>query len=166
MNKNSHGADQDLLPYQTARLQDLLTEIQQCCQSRTVYQSRRFHLPQAQINCLLILARQPYLTVTHLAQRLEAAKSRASKLVDELAEAGLVRRSEDPNDGRVKLVGLTPAGKDKTGEIEQFLAEIHQEILKRLPPDQRRDLLSHMEVLRQSMEAVKEMLSRQASEET
>jgi DNA-binding MarR family transcriptional regulator len=58
----------------------------------------------------------------------------------------------------MKLISLTPAGEKKSSDINQFHTEIHQKILLQLSMDERKQVLSQLELLRSSMEAVKEQL--------
>jgi len=145
----------DLLKYQSHRLQDLMREILQCCQERMLFESRKFGLPQAELKCLMLFGTERYLTVKGIAQKMEVAKSRVTKIMEGLAPKGLIQSTEDPNDGRVKLLSLTPAGQRKLKEIDAFLKEIHQKILDQLESEQRKTVLSSLELLRSSMEAVK-----------
>ena len=132
-----------------------MREILQCCQERMLFESRKFGLPQAELKCLMLFGTERYLTVKGIAQKMEVAKSRVTKIMDGLAQKGLIRSTEDPNDGRVKLLSLTPAGQRKLKEIDAFLKEIHQKILDQLESEQRKTVLSSLELLRSSMEAVK-----------
>ena len=145
----------DLLKYQSHRLQDLMREILQCCQERMLFESRKFGLPQAELKCLMLFGTERYLTVKGIAKKMEVAKSRVTKIMEGLAPKGLIQSTEDPNDGRVKLLSLTPAGQRKLKEIDAFLKEIHQKILDQLESEQRKTVLSSLELLRSSMEAVK-----------
>ena len=155
MNNINPKTTDDLLLYQSQRLQALVREILQCCQYRMLYESEKFGLPQAELKCLMLFDVEKYLTVKGIAQRMEVAKSRVTKIIDGLMGKFLVQRIEDPNDGRIRLISLTPAGKKKVGEIRTFLAEIHQKILHHLDSEQRKTVLSALESLRSSMEAVK-----------
>ncbi len=145
----------DLLAYQSQRLQGLMREILQCCQERMLFESHKFGLPQAELKCLMLFGMERYLTVKGIAQKMEVAKSRVTKIIDGLSKKRLIQSTEDPNDGRVKLLSLTPAGHKKSKEIDAFLREIHQKILDQLDSEQRKVLLSSLELLRSSMEAVK-----------
>lgn len=148
----------ELLGYQSQRLRDLMHEILQCCQERMLFESYKFGLPQAELKCLLLFDLERYLTVKGISQKMEVAKSRVTKIVEGLGEKSLVQSTEDPNDGRVKLISLTPAGQKKLKEIDFFIREIHQKILGQIDSDQRTSILSSLELLRSSMEAVKAQL--------
>jgi DNA-binding MarR family transcriptional regulator len=71
-----------------------------------------------------------------------------------------VQRSADPNDARVKLISLTPAGQRKVREIEEFMFDLHQQLLGQIDPDQRASVIAALETLRSSMEAVKAQFSK------
>lgn len=148
----------DLLAYQSRRLRDLMHEILQCCQERMLFESYKFGLPQAELKCVLLFDLERYLTVKGIAQKMEVAKSRVTKIVEGLTKKCLVQSTEDPNDGRVKLINLTPAGQKKLKEIDIFVREIHQKILYQIESEQRKAILSSLELLRSSMEAVKAQL--------
>ncbi|HEV3402574.1 MAG TPA: helix-turn-helix domain-containing protein [Acidimicrobiales bacterium] len=51
------------------------------------------------------------LRMQELAARTVLSRTRVSRLVDEMAAAGLVRREPDPDDGRAAFAVLTPAGR-------------------------------------------------------
>ncbi|MDH7499822.1 MAG: MarR family winged helix-turn-helix transcriptional regulator [candidate division NC10 bacterium] len=149
-----------LLIYQAQKLQDLIRQIVECCEDRKLYETQRFGLPYAEIRCLVLFQGERYLTVKGIAQKLEVAKSRVTKIVDGLIERGLVKRMGDPKDARFKLVSLTPEGLRKSEEIESFHRHLHYQILAQLDPAERRELLSHLDSLRAAMEAVKTELMK------
>ena len=158
MNEIAIKTNQDLLNYQALRLQELMNEMVQCCDDRKMYESERFHVPYAELKCLTLFNGQRYLTVKDLARKLDVAKSRITKIVDGLVQKGLVERIEDPKDARVKLIGLTPAGRKASREFDAFHNEIHRGILLQISSDERKSVLSRLEMLRSAMEAVKEQL--------
>jgi DNA-binding MarR family transcriptional regulator len=158
MNYSRARTPDNLLTYQSQRLEALMHEILQCCQERMLFESRKFGLPQAELKCLMLFDMERYLTVKGIAQKMEVAKSRVTKIMDGLTKKRLIQSTEDPNDGRVKLLSLTPAGQEKLKEIGTFTREIHQKILHQIDSEQRRNILSSLELLRSSMEAVKAQL--------
>ena len=148
-------ADEDLVGYQISRLQGLINEIVHCCEDKRLYESQRFGLPYAELRCLMLFEGERYLTVKGIAQRLEVAKSRVTKLISGLAEKGLIETIEDPRDARIKLINLTPAGRARSEQIADFHREIHAKILKNIGADERLNTLSYLELLRSAMEAAK-----------
>ena len=158
MNKKSAKINEELLRYQAERLQDLINEMLQCCDDRKLYESQRFNLPYAELKCLMLFKGERYLTVKGIAQKLDVAKSRVTKIVNGLIEKGLVEQIDDPKDARIRLISLTRAGQKKSEEIEAFQSGLYREILLHLNNDERKDMLSYLELLRSAMEAVKEQL--------
>jgi len=57
---NKDGHHNTLTRYQANRLQDLITEIVDCCQEKTIYQARKFNLTQAELKCLLLFKEGRY----------------------------------------------------------------------------------------------------------
>jgi len=158
MNDKAFAFNEDLLTYQAHRLQSLIAEMLKCCEDRKVYESGKFALPNAELKCLLLFDGQRYLTVTDIAQKLEVAKSRVTKLVNGLKEKQLVAEINDPKDARIKLISLTPAGHTRSDEIAAFQRELYRTILLQVDADERNHVLSNLEILRSAMEAVKEDL--------
>jgi DNA-binding MarR family transcriptional regulator len=130
----------------------------QCCEDRKLYQSQKFNLPYSELKCLMLFNGERYLTVKGIAQRLDVAKSRVTKIIDGLINRGLVKRFGDPNDGRIKLISLTSTGEEKSKIIDAFQKEIHKKILLHLSGDERKSVLSNLGLLRSAMESVKEQL--------
>jgi DNA-binding MarR family transcriptional regulator len=158
MNEKTFAIKEDLLTYQAHRLQELIVEMLKCCEDRKVYESGKFALPHAELKCLLLFDGQRYLTVKDIAQKLEVAKSRVTKLVNGLKEKRLVEEIDDPKDARIKLISLTPAGHTRFNEIAAFQRELYRTILLQVDVDERKHVLSNLELLRSAMEAVKEDL--------
>lgn len=143
---------------QLRQFQELIAKLYQCCQERMLYQSERFQLPDAELRCLLLFAEERYLTAKGIAQKMNVVKSRVSKIVDGLIGKGLVQRLKDPGDSRVNLLSLTASGQKKISDVNAFLEEVHHSVLEQMAPDQRKTLLTNLELLKGSMEAVKEMM--------
>jgi DNA-binding MarR family transcriptional regulator len=120
-----------------------------------IFESDKFGLLQAELKCLMLFDEERYLTVKGISQKMEIAKSRVTKIIDGLVHKELVERTDDPKDGRVTLISLTPKGKDKSRELALFLQNAHQKVLLQMRPDERKHVLSSLELLRSSMELVK-----------
>lgn len=92
--------------------------------------SEALGLSWARVLALRRLSAQP-LTLRALAAQLISDPPYVTIIVDDLEERGLVRRRPHPEDGRAKLVSLTPAGRAAVAQAEQILYE---------PPAALRDL--------------------------
>ena len=75
-----------------------------------------------------------------------------------LIKKNLIQRTRDPEDSRVQLLSLTPGGQRKITEINSFMEEVYGQVLSQMAPDQRQAMLTNLDILKASMEAVKEMM--------
>ena len=89
---------------------------------------------------------------------MNVVKSRVSKIIDGLIKKGLIQSIKDPEDSRVSLLSLTSRGQEKLNEINQFLKELHRQVLTQMASDQRQAMLTNLDLLKASMEAVKELM--------
>jgi DNA-binding MarR family transcriptional regulator len=158
MNDLNPNGSAEISAYQLQQFQDLITRLFQCCQERMQYQSEKFDLPDAELRCLLLFGNERYLTSTGIAQKMNLVKSRISKIVDGLLKKDLIQRIKDPEDSRISLLSLTPGGQKKLDEIKSFLEQTHHQVLRQMAPEQRKTLLINLDLLKASMEAVKEMM--------
>ncbi|MDQ1130771.1 MarR family winged helix-turn-helix transcriptional regulator [Microbacterium sp. SORGH_AS_0888] len=62
---------------------------------------------------LIVIARQGPLTQSVLAERIAADKGLVSRQVTELEGLGMIARTADPTDGRVRLIEITEYGRDR-----------------------------------------------------
>jgi DNA-binding MarR family transcriptional regulator len=158
MNYLMKNAPSEIPKHQVAQFQQLITKLYQCCQDRMRYQSERFKLPDAELRCLLLFGEEKYLTPKGIAAKMNLAKSRISKLISGLNKKGFVQKIADPEDSRTTLLRLTSQGQKKLNEINDFLNETHQEVLRHMEPEQRHTMMTNLELLKASMESIKELM--------
>ncbi len=161
MNEISPKNDRKKSPvpaYQVVRLKELITDVVKCCEDRRIYEHSRFGLPYAELRCLMLFDGEHYLTVKSIARRMGVAKSRVTKIVEQLMHKGYLGKIDDPADARVKLIGLTASGRAKVRKVDDFYREIHREVLLSIQEPDRSALLSYLEMLRGAMESVKDRL--------
>ena len=144
--------------YQLDKFQKLIARLFQCCQERMQYQCDRFQLPDAEFRCLVLFQDERYLTAKSIAHKMNVVKSRVSKIIDGLIKKNLIQRIDDPEDSRVKLLSLTPEGQKKINDIKQFMENVYSQVLSQMAPDQRTAMLTNLDILKASMESVKEMM--------
>jgi len=144
--------------YQLDKFQKLIAKLFQCCQERMQYQCDRFQLPDAEFRCLVLFGDERYLTAKNIAPKMNVVKSRVSKIIDGLIKKNLIQCITDPEDSRVKLLSLTSEGQKKINKIKQFTEDLHGQVLSQMAPDQRKAMLTNLDILKASMEAVKEMM--------
>ena len=157
---NDLGTDikSDVTDYQLEQFQELITKLFQCCQERMQYQCDRFQLPDAELRCLSLFGKERYLTAKGIALKMNVVKSRVSKIIDGLIKKKLIYSIKDPEDSRVSLLSLTSTGQEKLNEISVFSNGIHSQVLSQMAPDQRQAMLTNLDLLKASMEAVKELM--------
>ncbi len=157
---NDFGTDikSDVSDYQMEQFQELITKLFQCCQERMQYQCDRFQLPDAELRCLCLFGEERYLTAKGIALKMNVVKSRVSKIIDGLVKKNLIHSIKDPEDSRVSLLSLTSIGQEKLNEINAFSKRIHGRVLSQMAPDQRQAMLTNLDILKASMEAVKELM--------
>ena len=148
----------DISPYQLDKFQEVIAKLFQCCQERMQYQCERFSLPDAELRCLTLFGEERYLTAKSIAHKMNVVKSRVSKIIDGLISKNLIQRVKDPGDSRISLLSLTADGQAKLNDINQFLNDIHSRVLLQMAPDQRQTVLTNLDILKASMEAVKDLM--------
>jgi DNA-binding MarR family transcriptional regulator len=148
----------DVPGYQLKQFQELIMRLFQCCQERMQYQCERFGLPDAEFRCLMLFGEERYLTAKGIGHKMNVVKSRVSKIVDGLIKKKLIQRIKDPEDSRISLLSLSADGQEKVNNINKFLQNIHYQVLLQMAPDQRKAVLTNLDILKASMEAVKEMM--------
>ena len=158
MNNYKDFNNAEISEYQLDKFQELIAKLFQCCQERMQYQCDRFQLPDAEFRCLLLFGDERYLTAKSITHRMNVVKSRVSKIIDGLIRKDLIQRIADPEDSRVKLLSLTSVGQKKINEIKRFMEDVHGHVLSQMAPDQRQTMLTNLDILKASMEAVKEMM--------
>ena len=158
MNNRESDSIDVLLDYQSQKLQDLIEEVVRCCKERTLFLSKKFDIPEAELRCLMLFGEERYLTAKGISQKLDVAKSRVTKIINGLDQKRLVESIDDPKDARIKLIGLTSKGQKKSRELSDFTKDLHQKLLLEFEPEQRKMVISCLEILRASMEAVKNQM--------
>jgi len=154
----NYSNDTEVSAYQLGKFQKLIAKLFQCCQERMQYQCDRFQLPDAEFRCLVLFGDERYLTAKSIAHKMNVVKSRVSKIIDGLIKKNLIQGIADPEDSRVKLLSLTSVGQKKLNEIKQFMQDVHGQVLSQMAPDQRKAVLTNLDILEASMEAVKDMM--------
>jgi DNA-binding MarR family transcriptional regulator len=159
MNKNKTQASSNISASQIEKFHETITKLFQCCQERMQFQSEKFDLPDAELRCLMIFTNERYLTAKSIAHKMNVVKSRITKIIDGLEEKQLVKRMKDPADSRVTLISLTQEGHSKLLQIKAFQDLVYREVLGNMAPDQRKTMITNLELLNISMESLKETMT-------
>jgi DNA-binding MarR family transcriptional regulator len=113
--------------------------------------STGFSMPQ--FFMLMHIHRHQQCGVSDLSGHMEVSPAAASQLADKLVQAGLLERSEDPQDRRARHLALTPKGRQllETGIAERY--RWVDDISERLEPEQRVKVVEAMQILSEAMQA-------------
>lgn len=85
--------------------------------------------------------------ITELAERAGVTKQAISKVVVDLEKRGVVERTQDPKDGRAKIVRLTPSGQAMMMDAFEVVFALDAELAEIVGPermDQVRDILADL----------------------
>ncbi len=91
--------------------------------SRVASLETRNEAPAAQWRTISILRQHGPLRIGDLAALSRVTQPGMTRLVSQLAEAGLLERGADENDSRATVVSVTPAGLDALDEWMQVLSD-------------------------------------------
>ena len=112
-------------------------------------------LTMQQLRAVLLVDLDGPLTGHDLADRLGVSTATTSGLVDRLVERGVVERTDDPDDRRVRRVRLSPAGARVVRDLQEAGRAMSDHLLRQLDPDDLRALV-------QGLAAVRAVVEREA----
>lgn len=117
---------------------------------------RPLGLTGAQFNVLNILSDQPRgMSQRALGDELVVDRSNVTGLLDRMEKAGWVRRQDHPEDRRVYLIVLTPAGRELWAKASASYREVIQQVTAALSDKRMADCMETLGVLRQEASAWK-----------
>ncbi|UXX79690.1 MarR family transcriptional regulator [Reichenbachiella carrageenanivorans] len=91
------------------------------------FESHGLNLTKAQFVVLKVLSHQSSIAQNNLAFITNRDKTSLTRLIDTMEKKGLVIRSSDPNDKRIKLVSITTEGKSS---VKTAIPMLHETIKK------------------------------------
>jgi DNA-binding MarR family transcriptional regulator len=114
---------------------------------------KEFSTSMARFDALAQLERFPDgLIMSELSRRLIVSNGAVTGLVDKLAEAGLVRRREDPKDRRSMIVRLTKRGRENFLRMARRHEEWVVSILGELSTAAQSELLQNLTLLQRNLD--------------
>ena len=90
-------------------------------------------------------------TQSDLAEMLDVERITLCRMVDRLAEAGMVERRADPSDRRVWRIHLTERATPVVDELSAIANEMEEDMLERLSAEQRELLTNLLTSVREHM---------------
>ncbi|MFB9909407.1 MarR family winged helix-turn-helix transcriptional regulator [Allokutzneria oryzae] len=113
-------------------------------------------LPNAKVELLLALKRQPGISVKEVATVLCAAANTVSTLVGDLAADGFLVRERDPDNRRVVRLALTEDGRSTIDDYQAQRRRIIAEAAARLAADDRADIERALPALHRLLDVLEE----------
>ncbi len=113
----------------------------------------RLGISMAQLNILYTLRRSGLMPMSRLADVLNVSLSSATGLIDRLEERGYIERTRVPEDRRIVMVHLTPAGVQMIDEQDALADDLLRTVLGRLKPSQLGAIAQATADLRAALEA-------------
>jgi DNA-binding MarR family transcriptional regulator len=126
-----------------ARLRLALNELNR----RTRSQEAASGLSPGRLSALAVIAADGPLRIGELAARMAVSTPTVSHVVDALDEQGLIARRHDPQDRRVCLVGISPAGRNRLAELCTQATDLLAGRIGRLPAEQQATLADALPAL-------------------
>jgi MarR family transcriptional regulator for hemolysin len=124
--------------------------------------ARQFGISRAQWVVLMRLDRSEGLKQSELAEILDLQPISLTRLLDRLAENGLIERRDDPNDRRANRLYLTPAARPLLNQLYALGNDMMDEVLNGLDDKAHEQLLGDLLRMKDNLRAT--ISARQVNE--
>ena len=114
---------------------------------------RQFGISRAQWTVLMRLDRFEGLKQSELAEVLDLQPISLTRLLDRLAENGLIERRPDPNDRRANRLYLTPAARPLLKQLAELGEDMMATVLDKIDEPARAHLLRDLNTIKDSLRA-------------
>ena len=114
---------------------------------------RQFGISRAQWTVLMRLDRFEGLKQSELAEVLDLQPISLTRLLDRLAENGLIERRPDPNDRRANRLYLTPAARPLLKQLAELGEDMMATVLDKIDEPARAHLLRDLDTIKDSLRA-------------
>ncbi|MBN2007988.1 MarR family transcriptional regulator [candidate division KSB1 bacterium] len=135
----------------SVELADIISVLFANCQIKENLHVTQFGVSIVEFRCLRILKGNPNITVNNLAHKMSLTSSRITRIVDGLVKKKLVDRISGENDRRIYHLSLTSQGKNLILEMLEKYNEMHDEILRPIPPEQKTIMLDCLKQLNRAV---------------
>ncbi|MBV9395859.1 MAG: MarR family transcriptional regulator [Methylobacteriaceae bacterium] len=120
----------------------LIRRAQQIAWALFMAECAPFDITSVQYAALFAVRENPGIDATRLSALVAFDRSTLGLVVERLEAKGLIERSGDPKDKRIKLLHLTLQGRRILREIEPAVERAQKRILAPLKPEQRRQFVN------------------------
>ena len=114
-------------------------------------QARQFGISRAQWAVLIRIDRTEGLKQSELAEALDLQPISLTRLLDRLADNGLIERRADPNDRRANRLYLKPAAKPLLGRLSELGADMMETVLEGLDAKSVDRMLSELGMVKDNL---------------
>ncbi|BAM93062.1 putative transcriptional regulator, MarR family [Bradyrhizobium oligotrophicum S58] len=128
-----------------------LGELQRLMRAYADKEAARFGMTRAQWAVLAKVERNEGMKQSELAEQLDMQPITLTRLVDKLAEAGLIERRGDDTDRRVNRLYLKKAARPLLAKLGVLKAELTETALQGLSPEDAERLTSHLEAIKENV---------------
>jgi len=112
-----------------------------------MHYAREKGLSRSMIGTLFHLSNRDHAGVTDLGEHLGVSSPAASQMLERLVDEGLIQRSEDPDDRRMKKITLTEKGARVMKESVSALLDWLEQLAENLSEEEKRQITSAMELI-------------------
>ena len=112
-----------------------------------MYYAREKGLSRSMIGTLFHLSHRDHAGVSDLSQHLGVSNAAASQMLENLVEEGLIKRTEDPDDRRMKKITLTDQGYQVMKESVSARLGWIEELVKKLSEEEKAQIDSALHLL-------------------
>ena len=137
----------------TTTLPFLMHDVARQFRYRFDARARSIGVTRPQYRVLLVLARRDGQTQSELADILDVERITLGRMIDRMADAGLVERRADPADRRVWRVHILPAASGLVDSLTDIGSEVEMEALSLLSEAESAELRRSLTVLRDGLRA-------------
>jgi MarR family transcriptional regulator, transcriptional regulator for hemolysin len=123
--------------------------------------ARQFGISRAQWIVLMRLDRSEGLKQSELAEVLDLQPISLTRLLDRLADNGLIERRPDPNDRRANRLYLTPAARPLLEQLVELGRDLMEDVLAGLDAKAHERLLSNLQLMKDNLRTA---ISRQSNQ--
>lgn len=98
-------------------------------QGDLLLQDAGISVPSRAVSCVLLVGDEGQVSAADIAKALQQPHQLATQRVEALIKLGLLKRIDDPEDGRRKILTLTSKGRDQYARLKLRLAEAERAFL-------------------------------------
>jgi MarR family transcriptional regulator, transcriptional regulator for hemolysin len=129
----------------------ILNDVARLLRTYADHKAAQFGMTRAQWAVLVRLDRAEGLNQSELAEMLDLQPITLTRLLDKLADSGLIERRPDPDDRRVKRLFLTPAARPLLEHLSVVGEDIMAAVLDGLEPPAIEQMIGQLDVVRDNL---------------